>query len=168
MSLRRLVMLLALALAACSSGGDDLDGGPNAEGAIDSDVIDSDVIDSGAIAADMLDGSWEFADGEDDDGALEIIEESDEPFVFEIDVTVASMRATDQCQTVFGSLTATADGAATFTIPGSTTAPCSGALETEHLRIVAALEAVTSWAATPPGLELRGPDQVRLAFRPAG
>lgn len=154
-----IIAATVIGLSAC--GADDTGGGS-----------EPGVIDSGAIDAAAIDGSWELLAGQDVDGELQITEESDEPLVLQIDVTAASVRMTDQCQTVFGSLSATADGASTFTIPGSTTAPCDGPLETEHLRAVAALEAVTSWEAAPgqesTTLELRGPDETLLTFRPVG
>ncbi len=140
-----LVTVMAGLMASCGTSADDTS------------------TDTSSIGQPGLDGAWMLVTATDSDGSIGL-----DQLALEIDTEFAVVKTDDICQRAFGSLSFTAAGDSTFTIPGSTTAPCDDDLEVEHLRFVAALEAVTTWDSASPGLVLAGPEQVRLEFRPAG
>jgi hypothetical protein len=98
------------------------------------------------------------------DGRLTIVElELDEQAIplenrpsLLIDAEFGGLEVRPGCNTRFGSFTLTADGAASFTVPGGTTSSCD-ALGDQEAAIDDALGRVEAWSATEEGVVFTGP-----------
>ncbi len=78
--------------------------------------------------------------------------------VLQIEVAHAVVSAQGPCHLLRGSLTATDDGVATFTLPGSGPASCPDDDLATELAFVEAMEQVERWELDGSTLTLSGPD----------
>ncbi|MGH1504551.1 MAG: META domain-containing protein [Acidimicrobiales bacterium] len=95
-----------------------------------------------------LDGVW-LLDTSDGDPA---------EFVLQIEVDHAIVSAQGPCHLLRGSLTATDDGVATFTLPGSGAASCPDDELATELAFVDAMEQIERWELDGSTLTLSGAD----------
>lgn len=88
--------------------------------------------------------------------------------VLEINIADAVVRGESLCHSIFGSLTLTDEGDASFTIPGATNQVCDDNFQAIEDELVDSLESVTAWERRADQLILTGPEGLALEFRRAG
>ncbi len=104
---------------------------------------------------------------------LESYVSADDPLVgaalvLEINIADAVVRGESLCHSIFGSLTLTDEGNASFTIPGATNQPCDDNFQAIENALIRSLESVTTWERQADQLILTGPRGLALEFRQAG